>query len=322
MNPVVLNAEDVGRLLPIGHCIDIVADAMEALSSGAVSAVPRLITALPQPGAIFAVMPGMVANAGMFGAKLVSALPGNAETGLPVVQGLVLLFDAETGRPSAIVDGGAVTAIRTAAASGLATRLLAREDATSCGVLGAGEQAAAHISAICAVRPIEIIKIWARTGSKASAFVERQRSLHNVDIIAVDDPASAAQCDIVCTVTGSRTPILAGEWVRPGAHVNLVGAHEASARESDSAFAVRACFYVDETAAARAEAGDILIPITERMISWDHVVGELGQLVSGVIPGRTSREQITAYKSLGVVAQDLFAARAVLDAFRELEERS
>lgn len=267
----------------------------------------------------FGLMPGSLLEPPVYGAKVLSLHPDNPSRGLPMIQGFVVLFDHSNGELKALIEGAEVTAIRTAAASGLATRELARRSSSTHGVFGTGVQAATHIDAIAAVRPIEKVLVWGRDYAKAQAFADQQAARTAADIIAVDDPEPAANCDVVSTATAAADPVLRGAWLQPGAHVNLVGAHTATTREADSDALARSSIYVDLLDSAMNEAGDVLIPIQEGRVSASDIVGEIGQLLLGDIKGRADDDQITLYKSVGVVAQDLFAAEYVL---REAEARS
>ena len=304
----IINRQEVERLLPMAACIDVMADAMRAASSGAVSMPLRLFTPLADGSGTFGLMPGSTLDPPFFGAKVISLLPGNPSKGLPTVQGYVSLFDHETGRPVALIEGASVTAIRTAAASGLATRELARQDARTHGIFGTGVQAVTHIDAVACARGIEAILVWGRDPDKTRDFARRQSERMQVDVAATEDPAEAAGCDVVSTVTASSEPILRGDWLQPGCHLNLVGVHTPQAREADTRAIERSRVYVDLMESAMNEAGDILIPIGEGAIDRTHILGEIGQVLAGDVPGRTGDTEITLYKSLGIVAQDLFAA--------------
>lgn len=311
----ILNAQDVRALLPMADCIDAMRDAMIALSHGGVAMPPRIISALPDGTGYFACMPGSCSRPAVDGAKVVTLLPGNPAAGRPAIQGVVLLFDHATGAPVALLDGAEITALRTAAVSGLATQLLAREDARSHGVFGNGVQARVHIDAVRVARPgATQVLVWGRDSGRARAFAEAEGTRTGLRVRAVADAQEAAACDIVSTCTGATAPVLRGEWLRPGAHVNLVGAHQPTHREADSHAIARSTVYVDLMESAMKEAGDLLIPIGEGAFAQDRIAGELGQLAAGEVPGRASREQVTLFKSLGVVAQDLFAGWAALRA--------
>lgn len=223
----------------------------------------------------------------------------------------VVLFDRETSAPVAIIDAAALTATRTAAASGLATRLLAREGARTCGIFGTGAQAVAHIEAMCAVRRLEQIRIWGRDFAKAEALAAQQARRTGRPVSACRDPAAVGACDLICTVTGASEPILKGEWVRPGAHVNLVGSHSLTSREADTELIAKSAVYVDLMESARWEAGDVMLPMQDGAVGAGHIVGEFGQLLAGQIPGRTEAAHVRLYKSVGIAAQDLYAAEQV-----------
>ena len=303
-----IDAAGVRKSLTMAQCIDAMETAMRAVSEKSAAIPPRTIMPLVDGSGFFGVMPGSMADPLVFGAKVVSVHPANAGTARPTIQGFVVLFDHRTGEPAVMVDGAEITAIRTAAASALSTRLLAREDASSLGIFGTGVQAARHLDAICTVRPIANVRIWARTVERAQAFVAEHQGRSGARLAAVEDPREAAACDVICTVTASPAPVLQGAWVSPGSHVNLVGAYNAQTREADTDLVRRARIYVDSAESAFNEAGDILIPIEEGAITPDHVVGEIGKVLLGLVPARASASDITIYKSLGLVAQDLVAA--------------
>lgn len=307
----VLNAEDVTRLLTMDDCIDAMDRAMRSLARDDVAVPPRLIMPLIDDTGLLFVMPG--SSRTIYGAKVIGLRPDNPRRGRPTIQGFVALFDPETGTPLAIVDGGTITGMRTAAASGLATRELARPDAKSHGVFGTGVQAASHIDAVAAVRDIDEVVVWGRSKEKAQALAQAEAERTGLSIRAAEDPKEAAACDVVSTVTGASGPILEGAWLTPGAHVNLVGAHSPTTREADSAAITRAGVFVETLEAALREAGDILIPIEEGVFSKEAIRGTIGEVLLGLCPGRTEPNQITLYKSLGNTAQDLFAANAIFE---------
>ena len=307
----IINAEGVRDLLPMKECIDAMEPAMIAATTGAISMPPRLVAPLIDASGSLVLMPGSSTELASFGAKVINLKPGNPAKGLPAIQGFIALFDHDTGTPVVIIDGAEVTAIRTAAASGLATRLLARADAHTCGIFGYGVQAVTHVDAMLAVRPVVEILIWGRNPDKAQSFAQEQTQRTGIRVRATADPAEAGACDLVCTVTTSPEPILAGEWVKPGAHVNLVGAHSLATREADTDLVVKSSVYVDLMGSTRNEGGDIMIPVSEGAIDEEHIIGELGQLLAGKIAGRQDDRQVTLYQSHGINAQDLFAAKHI-----------
>ena len=294
------------------RCIDVVAQAMQAASAGSISLYPRMLGQLVDKSGFLGVMPGSAADPAVYGAKVAGILPGTPANGRPAINGFVVLFDNDTGTPYGMVDGGELTALRTGAASGLATRLLARKDARTHGIFGTGVQAYSHARAILAARPaLERTLIWGRDPNKAKSVAAALEQELGQSVQAVADPGEAAGADIVSAVTGAKSPILFGADVRPGAHVNLAGAHRAVDREADSALMQAGRIFVDLVAGAMQDAGDILIPIQEGVLSADGLI-EIGALVDGTARGRVDANEITIYKSVGTVAQDIFTAHAAL----------
>ncbi len=308
-----LNSEAVRRHLTFERCISAVRDAMVAVSNKTIDMPSRLVSPLVDQSGFLALMPGSASDPQVYGVKVLSLHPANPAAGLPTIQGFVILFDHKSGTPVAIIDGAEVTAIRTAAASGLATELLARKDAKTHAVIGTGVQARSHIEAILAARPeIEATMIWGRDPAKADAVAREisGKTGHNVRAVARVEEAAGA--DIISMVTGATEPVLEGKWLRPGTHVNLVGPHKATEREADSETLLRSRVFVDSFDSAMREAGDILIPINEGVYSADRIIGEIGNVVQSKIQGRLSEADITLYKSLGLVAQDIYAAFELL----------
>jgi alanine dehydrogenase len=309
MNVLVLGQSDIAHLLPMRDCIDVMADALSALARGDALLPLRQVLRLPDGRSAFAVMPAYLGRPKAVGAKVITVFPDNHGTALDSHQGAVLLFEAEHGSLLAVMDASSITAIRTAAVSGLATRLLARGGASSLAILGTGVQARTHLEAMCAVRPIARARVWSRDAAAVRAFAERESRRHGVEV----EPARSAReavggAEIICTVTSSREPVLAGEWLADGAHVNAVGASLPFARELDTAATVRGRLYVDRRESALNEAGDFLIPRREGAIGDDHIVGELGELLLGRVPGRQSAAEVTIFKSLGLAVEDVAAA--------------
>ena len=312
MNVPVLDSDTVFRTLPMRACIDLMAATQAAVSRGDIELPLRSMLTVADGAGYFGVMPGEIGANEVFGAKLVTLFPDNPSRGIPTVQGYILLFNRADGTPLALVEAASVTALRTAAASAAATRVLAREDASTLAVLGCGVLAATHLEAMLAIRPVRDVRIWGRDLEKATAFAEGHANEGGARVQAVADPAEAvADAHLVCTVTGSHTPILRGDWLSPGAHVNLVGAHNPATREADGVVLERGRVYTEITEFALAEAGDLLLAVDEGHFTLDDIVGEIGQAIDGNVPGRTDDSEITVFKSLGNPAQDLAAARAV-----------
>ena len=312
MSTLVLDSETVLATLNMPACIDLMAATQAAISRGEIELPLRSMLQVTDGAGYFGVMPGEIGSAEVFGAKLVTLFPANPDRGIPAVQGHILLFDRAEGTPLALVEAGSVTALRTAAASAAATRVLAREDAATLAVLGCGVLAETHLEAMLAVRPVRDVRIWGRNLEKAAAFAQRHADKEGADVRAVADAVEAVTgADLVCTVTGSHTPILEGDWLSPGAHVNLVGAHNPATREADGRVLERSRVYTEITEFALAEAGDLLLAIEEGHFARTDIVGEIGQAIDGQVPGRSSENEITVYKSLGNTAQDLAAAQYV-----------
>jgi ornithine cyclodeaminase/alanine dehydrogenase-like protein (mu-crystallin family) len=307
-----IDREEVARRLTYEMCIPIVRDAMIAFSRGETRQLLRSIIPLAD-GRMFGVMPGaMGVSRAPFGAKLISVFPENFSLGVQSHQGLVILFDPENGAPVCVLHAGEITAIRTAAASAVATDALARRDARCLTILGYGEQAATHARAISKVRNLESITIWGRSLERARAFAERMKAELTLPVTRAGNVEEAvAKADIVCTVTSASEPILKGAWVRPGTHLNLVGSSHAGPVEVDSELVVRSRFIADSREGVLAQGAEFLRAKAAGLIGDDHIVAEIGQVLAGAIQGRRSPEEITVYKSLGHVVQDLSTAWAL-----------
>lgn len=306
-----IDREEVARRLTYEVCIPIVRNAMIAFSRGETKQLLRSIIPLSE-GRLFGVMPGAMGAHGAFGAKLISVFHENFAKGIQSHQGLVILFDPESGAPVCVVHAGEITAIRTAAASAVATDALARKDARRLALLGYGEQAATHARAIGKVRDIESIVVWGRSHDRARAFAERMQAELGLPAAAAASVKDAvAKADIVCTVTTASEPILKGEWVRPGTHLNLVGSGLAGPVEVDNDLVVRSRFIADSREGVLSQGAEFLRAKAASLIGDDHIVAEIGQVLAGEIVGRRSAEEITVYKSLGHVVQDLASAWAL-----------
>lgn len=308
----VLGSAAIEALMPPDRCIAVVAEAMQAVSRGEVLAPLRSIVPLASPNAM-GIMPGAMLGQGVFGIKVLGLCPGNGALNLPSHAGLVVVFDARDGAPVAVLESDSLTAIRTAAASAVATRALARPGGEVLGLLGAGHQALWHVRALMQVMPLRRLQVWSRSRASAERLLARLDLPASIAVAIADDARSAvAGADVVCTVTASSEPVLPGEWLHPGQHVNLVGASVASAREADSAVVRRSRFFVDARSSAQAQAGEWLQALESGVVTPDHLCGEIGEVLLGRLPGRLTAHDITAYKSLGHTAQDLATAQALL----------
>jgi ornithine cyclodeaminase len=309
----ILSGADVRRAIDMSGAIEAMRAAFAQLSAGHAE-VPVRQTLNTESG-ITLVMPAYVAGESALGAKIVSVFEGNRQRCLPVITGVVLLLDAATGVPVALLEAAELTALRTAAAAGLATSLLAREDASVLALFGAGPQARAQLEAMRAVRPLREVRVVARTRESAVRFATQAASAHPELIVEVPaDPNTAVPgADLVVTATTSAAPVFCGSDAQAGCHVNGIGSFRPETREVDTELVRRARVVVDSRDAALAEAGDLLIPIGEGAIDESHIDAELGEIVLGLSgPGRAGRE-ITFFKSVGSAAQDMAVARRIVD---------
>lgn len=260
------------------------------------------------PAKLFGLMPGTLAPPHGFGAKVLSVFADPAQPGRAAHRGVVVLFDHESGGVACIADAGEVTEIRTAAASAVATEVLARQDARVLGIFGCGAQAASHIRAIVRIRQLAEILVWGRSEERVARFAERMGHEVRIPVRAVAHGREvAAAADIICTVTGSERPVLFGEWVRPGTHVNAVGSSRPGPVEIDGELVRSSRYIVDSRRSALAAASEFLLAKEAGLIDDRHIVAEIGEVLLGRIPGRRSAAEVTVYKSLGHIVQDLAA---------------
>jgi ornithine cyclodeaminase len=288
--------------------LDVAIDALQAAFGAEHRPEAPLRTHVETPGGTLLLMPAHGAPG--VGVKLVTLSGANPDRGLPFIHAAYVLFDPETQAPLAVLDGGVLTAIRTAAVSGLATRFLARRDARRLVLYGAGVQARSHLDAMLAVRPIEEVVVVSRGRERAEELVSAARKL---GVRArVGAPGAEREADVVCTCTTSPTPVVEGARLPEGVHVNAVGAYTASMRELDTEAVRRSRVAVEVREAAMAEAGDLVIAIREGAIGPDHVLADLSEVARGA-PVRSSERDVTLFKSVGVAFEDLVLARAAVD---------
>ncbi|HXY31288.1 MAG TPA: ornithine cyclodeaminase family protein [Gemmatimonadaceae bacterium] len=315
MPVLIVDQNEVRSLLTMPACIEAMVGALTAVSAGEALLPVRTVLRLPGGQRFFGAMPAYLDSLPALGIKVLTVMLGNHGTPLDSHQGATLLFDTTDGRLLCILDATSITAIRTAAVSGVATRALARRGAGDLAVLGAGVQARTHIAAMAAVLSLRRVRVWSRSAEGA-----RQFAAAAVSPVPVEPCATAREAvegaDVICTVTSSPAPVLSGAWIAPGAHINAVGASRPETRELDSDAVARARLYVDSRAAAMVEAGEFLIPRSEGRIDDRHVVGEIGEVLLGRILGRQAPEEITLFKSLGLAVEDVAAARLIYDRAR------
>jgi len=309
---ILLDHAAVTALLPMTECINVMNLALSALARGDADLPLRSVLKLPAGNAAFAMMPAKLWNA--VGLKAITVFPENRGTQWESHQGVVLLFELQHGSLLAIADASSITAIRTAAVSGLATLLLARQGASELAILGAGVQADTHLDAMRVARPIERVRVWSRTFANADAFARRAAEKYQIEVQPAETAQEAvANADIICTVTASKEPVLKGEWIATGAHINAVGASVKTSRELDDDAVVRSRMFVDRRESTLAESGDFLIPLSNGVITESHIVGELGDILTDRVAGRTAKEEVTLFKSLGLAVEDVAVAHYLYD---------
>ena len=295
--------------LTMKDCIAAMRGAMLSVSRDETTLPIRQYMPIPNTQGKMALMPGTITSPDVYGIKLVCKYIREPDSRYGTHVGMVLVFDSETGLPLAMVEGSSLTAIRTAAASALATDILANPDCETLAILGCGEQARRHVHAMLAVRSPQNIFVWGRNQTRAEAFAQRM-SAETGRLISAKKSAedTVSNADLICTTTSSKSPILHGNWVKSGTHLNLVGAAIASSREVDDALVLKSRYFTDYRPAAMAAAGELLDAIKNNVVTEGHIIGEIGEVIEASIKGRTSSQDITVYKSLGVAAQDLAAA--------------
>ncbi len=315
-----LGAEDVRRALPMAEAIATMRKAFVQLASGQVTLPPRQHVAAPGEEGVGLVMTCHSAALKLFSVKFITLFSQNRQKGLPTIQALVLLADGETGSPLGILDGAALTAIRTGAASGLATEVLARGQAEEAAVFGAGVQARAQLEAVCCVRAIRHAWVYDVNPAAADQFARAMNERLGLSVEPARTPAQALEnADVVCTASTSSVPVFADADLKAGVHINAVGSYQPGVAEIPSATVCRARVVVDHRASALAEAGDLLQPLGQGLIRESHFQTDLGEVVLGRQPGRRNPEEVTLFKSVGVAVQDLCAAACALENARRLE---
>ncbi len=315
---LLLRESDVRALLPMHDAIELMAGALRAFSAGdVVQPVRQAVLVEPHAGYL-GLMPAYLKTAGAVGAKAVTFYPRNAAHDLPTHQAVVLLWDAATGELLALLDGRLITEVRTAATSAAAARVLARPDAHTLALLGAGVQARSHLEAIRLVKSLRAVRVWSRTAAGAHRLAAEMQSRVGLPIaVCATAEAAVRGADLIVTATSSATPVLRGEWIDEGAHVTAVGAPRPDWRELDTEAVRRARIFVDSRAGALAESGDVLLAIKERAIAPDHILAEIGEVLAGTVRGRQTESDVTLFKSLGMAVEDVAAAHFVYARARE-----
>ena len=303
-----IDKEKIASLLTMQECILVMEKMFRSLANGEAAQPLRSLMWLPDRKGLLGMMPGYDKTAEVMGIKLISVFHGNRDKGYPSHQGVVILFDANNGQPLMIFDASEITALRTAAASALATKLLSREDAGLLSIIGSGEQAERHIESILLVRKIRQINIWSRNEKNAASLASKISDRFNIPVIVHKNAGEAVrEGDIICTVTSSPQPVVSGDWINKGTHINAVGLSTPATRELDTKALLKSKLYADCYESILNEAGDFLIPKKEGAITDSHIRGDLGEVLLGTKKGREDKDEITLFKSLGIASEDIFS---------------
>jgi len=315
----ILTYEEVRQALPMRRAIEAMKGAFAQLSAGQADVPLRVALDVPRHNGVTLFMPAYLSTDDQMAVKIVSVFNDNPAKGLPLIHALVVVVDATTGEPAAVMDGTALTALRTGAASGAATDLLARQDARTVAVFGTGAQGRTQLEAVCTVRPIQEAWAYDVLPQQAAAYADEMSQRLSIPLNVAETPSEAVrQADVICTATTSTSPVFDDADVQPGTHINAIGAYTPQMQEIPPETVLRARVVIDHREASLAEAGDLLIPLQQGLMTEDHIYAEVGEIAAGRKPGRTSPEEITLFKSVGVAVQDVAAASAVLEAARRL----
>lgn len=310
----IVKREEVIKLLSMKECIACMEDTLKDISAGRTIMLQRSMIPNPESGTAFAIMPSSMPHSKRAGAKVIMF------SKKPTAQGIIPLFDTQSGALLAIIDAKHITGLRTAATSAAATNYLANKDASTLGILGAGRLGRMHIEAICLVRDIKKIYIWDRTPENAAALAKQTFEQYGIEAIACESAEQATvRSDIVCTVTSAKEYFLEGKWLKPGAHVNAVGACSAGAREVDAEAVRRSLLFSDQTEAVLKDGGDVILAIKEGTVTKDHILAEVGKVMLGQCEGRRTPEDITMFESVGISVEDVACANLIYQKALQLE---
>lgn len=317
--PRMLTRDEVARLLTMSDAIRVVEQALVEFSQGEAVMPVRAATAVPRHEGLLLTMPAYLGRSDALATKMVAVYKHNPGRGLPVILAVIVAFDPATGAPLAIMDGVHVTAVRTGAASAVATKYLARPDASVLGIIGTGVQGAAHLAAMREVRPISRAVVYNRTPAKAERFAAAMQAQHGLPVeVAASAEDVARASDVLVLATSATEPVIRAAWLKAGCHVNAIGTHTPTTRELDSDTVAQARVVVDSREANRAECGDLLIPLQEGRITPEHFADEVGEVAAGRKPGRRHAAELTVFKSVGIAVED--AATAMLVYQRACEQ--
>ncbi len=317
MKVLIANKNDINNAISMQECIDVMEETLTLLAKGDAYNPLRDSMHIPDKNGLLGTMPGHINKHSVFGIKAVSVYPENAHIGLDSHQGSVTLFDATNGVPLAIMDAGQITAVRTAAVSAVATKILAKKNSTTLAILGSGVQASSHVEAMNAVLKLDEIRVWSRNKDNAKNFIATQNKKYGVPFECFDSVNDCAHdADVICTTTASVDPILYGHHLTEGVHINAVGSSVYNTRELDGS-AMQLCqLYVDKKESAINESGDFLIAKQEGLINDNHIIGSLGEILTNQIAGRQANTDITLFKSLGLAVEDIATAFFIYDKYK------
>jgi ornithine cyclodeaminase len=306
----IVEAKEAREKLDMATCINLMREAFTALEDGTAMQPMRSVNPIPH-GNSFGFMPAYLGDNDYFGAKVITAFHSNLGTSYPSHMGYVMMFESVHGSFVGMADCSVITEIRTGAVSGVATDLLARKDAKKLAVIGAGAQGRSHLAAMMIVRPgIEEVRVYDIRKESSEAYASQMGEKYGVKITVCGSVEEAVcDADIICTVTPSKEAYLKKEWVKPGAHINAVGTFTPTTREVTSELVAASRLYADQVAAMKKEAGEYLIPLQEGLITEDHIVGSIGEVILGKVPGRQSEEEITLFDALGLAVEDVICGR-------------
>ncbi|WP_163336780.1 ornithine cyclodeaminase family protein [Desulfopila sp. IMCC35008] len=309
----ILSGQQIRQAVNMKSIIDVMHEAFVELSAGRAEMPIRSQISIDKHEGTALFMPCYMSPTEMIGVKTVTLFEDNRKNNIPYIQGMVCLFDGKNGTPRAVLDGLTITALRTGAVSGLATRLLAREDSEICGVFGAGAQGRTQLEAVCAVRDIKKVYIYDMFVESSRQFAKEMGSFLGVEIVvAATSEETVRDADIICCATISETPVFHNSDLPAGVHINAVGSYKPHVQEVPEEMVLRSRLYVDHRESALEETGDLIIPIGNGSMTEQHIVAEIGEVAAGEAPARTSEDEITFFKSVGVAVQDLAAATVVL----------
>ncbi|KJR99675.1 MAG: hypothetical protein VR65_15595 [Desulfobulbaceae bacterium BRH_c16a] len=311
------SGDDLRAILTMEKCIEAMATAFRALSSGQASMPLRTGLEMVADNATALFMPVYLPGIGKVGVKTVTMARNNPAKGLPLIHAMMMIFDSSTGVPLAVLDGEVITAMRTGAVSGLATSLLAKKDARTAAIIGTGTQGETQLEAVCNVRDIQKAYVFDIQAARADAFAAKMTRRLNIEVVVAGSAATLQNADVICTATSSNKPVFDDVYIKKGAHINGVGSYKPDMAEISPETIARAKVVVDQIEACLAEAGDLIQPIQRGIITKNHIHGELGELVTGKISARETDDEITVFKSVGLAVQDLITADLVLKIAQE-----